>query len=68
MSATENVKRADAADAAAMLRRLLAAVDAGELTVGTPRGVALVRHMEGAAAAFEVSAGLEPGGSSQITS
>jgi hypothetical protein len=60
------MNRADCREAAVLLRRLLAAVDAGELTVGTPRAVALVRHMEGAAVAFELSAGLEPGGSSQV--
>jgi hypothetical protein len=51
------VKRADYAEAAAMLRRLLAAVDAGQLTVGTLNGIALVRRMEGAAVAFETAAG-----------
>lgn len=40
-----------------MLRRLLAAVDAGQLTVGTLNGIALVRRMEGAAVAFETAAG-----------
>jgi hypothetical protein len=49
------MKRADYVEAAAMLRRILAAVEAGELTVGTPQGLALMRRMEGAAAAFEVS-------------
>lgn len=40
-----------------MLRRLLAAVDAGRLTVGTLNGIALVRRIEGAAVAFEAAAG-----------
>jgi hypothetical protein len=43
-----------------MLRRLLAAVDAGTLTVGTLNGVALVRRMEGAAVAFEIAASEQP--------
>ena len=51
------MKRAEYADAAAMLRRLLAAVDDGTLTVGTLNGVALVRRMEGAAVAFETATG-----------
>jgi hypothetical protein len=54
---TSSVKRADYAQAAAMLRRLLAAVDEGTLTVGTLNGIALVRRMEGAAVAFETAAG-----------
>ncbi len=40
-----------------MLRRLLGAVKAGDLTVGTPQALALMRRMEGAAAAFETVAG-----------
>ena len=55
------MKRADYAEAAAMLRRLLDAVDTGTLTVGTLNGVALVRRMEGAAVAFETAAGASPG-------
>jgi hypothetical protein len=51
------VKRADYAEAAGMLRRLLGAVKAGDLTVGTPQALALMRRMEGAAAAFETVAG-----------
>jgi len=33
-----------------MIRRVRAAVNAGELTVGMPRALELKRHMEGAAA------------------
>jgi hypothetical protein len=51
------VTRADYAIAAAMLRRLLIAVDDGTLTVGTLNGIALLRRMEGAAVAFETAAG-----------
>jgi len=43
-----------------MLRRVLAAVDAGELTLDAPQAFILVRHMEGAAAAFEIAAGHRP--------
>ena len=50
-------KRQDYAETAALLRRLLAAVDAGELTAGTPKALALLRRTEGAAAAFEQAAG-----------
>jgi hypothetical protein len=55
------MKRTDYADAAAMLRRMLGAVDDGTLTVGTLNGIALVRRMEGAAVAFEVTAANEAG-------
>jgi hypothetical protein len=55
------MKRSDYGEAAVMLRRLLAAVDAGTLTVGTLNGIALVRRMEGAAVAFETAAGDESG-------
>jgi hypothetical protein len=52
------MKRSDYVEAAEMLRRLLAAVDRGELTVGTLSAIALVRRIEGAAVAFEVAAGI----------
>ena len=42
-----------ARDAAAMLRRLLDAVERGDLTAGTPQANALVRRIEGAAAALD---------------
>jgi hypothetical protein len=48
--------KADYAEAAAMIRRILAAVDAGELTVGTAHALALLRRMEGAAVTFEAIA------------
>jgi hypothetical protein len=47
------VKRYDYIEAPAMLRRLLAAVDVGALTVGTLNAVALVHPMEGAPGALE---------------
>jgi hypothetical protein len=50
------VTRSDYAEAAAMLRRLLTAVDDGYLTVGTLKGLALMRRMEGAAVTFELLA------------
>ncbi len=40
-------------EAAALLRRLLAAVEAGELEAEDGQGVAVVRHWEGAAVALE---------------
>jgi hypothetical protein len=49
------VERRDeiAREAAAMLRRLLEAVDRGDITAGTPQAVAILRRIEGAAAALE---------------
>ncbi len=44
------------AEAAATLRRVLGAVDAGDLEAEGRDALGLVRRMEGAAAAFEVSA------------
>jgi hypothetical protein len=49
-------------DAAALLRRLLDAVEDGELEATTPRAVALVRRIEGAAVALEAAANAESGG------
>lgn len=49
------VRRADIAEAAALLRRLLEAVDRGELDATTPSAKALVRRMEGAAVALEAA-------------
>ena len=49
-----DVNRTDYAETAAMLRRLLDAVDRGELTASTPQALALMRRMEGAAATLEV--------------
>jgi len=54
------MNRADYSEATAMLRRVLNAVDSGCLTVGTERGLALMRRMEGAAVAFEVITGKQP--------
>lgn len=39
-------------EAAALLRRLIEAVDRGELTATTPQARALLRHLEGAASAL----------------
>lgn len=47
--------------AAAMLRRLIEAVERGELEPGGERGVALVRRMEGAAVALEATSRTLPG-------
>jgi hypothetical protein len=44
-------------DAAAMLRRLLALVEAGELEATTPSARAILRRLEGAAIAVELAAG-----------
>jgi hypothetical protein len=41
------------AEAAAALRRLLAAIDAGEIDADDPKARALRRQLEGAAAAWE---------------
>ena len=48
--------RAVTAEAAEMLRRLLGAVESGDLDAGSAQARALVRHLEGAAVAFEVAA------------
>ena len=48
------------ADAAALLRRVLALVDAGELTASTPQALALLRRLEGAAMAAEIAGGRPP--------
>lgn len=45
------------AETAAMLRRLLEAVERGELAAGGARGVALVHRLEGAVVALEGAAG-----------
>jgi hypothetical protein len=46
--------RAEREKAAAVLRRLLAAVEAGSLTADGPAAVALVRPLEGVLIALEV--------------
>jgi hypothetical protein len=45
-----------AQEAAAMIRRVLDAVERGELTAGSARALALVRRLEGAALALEALA------------
>jgi hypothetical protein len=51
---TREIPNAEIArEAAMLLRRLLEAVERGELTAGTPRSVALIRRIEGAAAALD---------------
>ena len=54
-------RRSVEAEAAAMLRRLLDAVERGELEPGGERGVALMRRMEGAAVALETTSRTRPG-------
>jgi hypothetical protein len=54
------VKRSDCSEAADMIRRVLAAVDSGDLTLDGPQAFWLVRHMEGAVAAFDVASGRIP--------
>ncbi len=44
-------------EAGALLRRLLAAVEAGDLAADDPPSVALVRRLEGAAVALEQTSG-----------
>jgi hypothetical protein len=52
----------DLAEAAAMLRRLLALVEAGELEATTPTARAVLRRLEGAAIAAELAAGIPTSG------
>jgi hypothetical protein len=47
--------RSEQSEAAAVLRQLLAAVDAGELEANTPQAKALLRRLEGALIALEQS-------------
>ena len=47
----------DAGDAAAVLRRLLAAVEAGDLDAAGPKAARVVRQLYGAAVALEAVAG-----------
>lgn len=46
--------RAHRQAAATLLRRVLAAVERGELTASTPQGRALLRRIEGAVSALDV--------------
>lgn len=48
--------KAELREAAAMVRRLLEAVDRGELDANSGQAVALVRRLEGAALAWEKAA------------
>lgn len=58
----KTVPTADLVEAGAVLRRLLAVVEAGELDADTPQARRLLRRLEGAVAAWEVSRGpLSPG-------
>lgn len=50
-------KRAESQAAAALLREVLAKVDAGELEAPGRRGQAVVKRLEGAALGLEVAAG-----------
>jgi hypothetical protein len=47
--------RRERAEAAAVLRRLLDAVESGELDVGSAHGRRLLRQLEGAVAALEAA-------------
>jgi hypothetical protein len=49
--------RSTVAEAAEALRRLLAAIDAGEIDADDPKARALRRQLEGAAAAWEEASG-----------
>ncbi len=49
----------DLAEAALLLRSILGAVEAGEMEAATPRAVAMVRRLQGAAAALEAASGSE---------
>jgi hypothetical protein len=53
---TETMNPQTLADAARVLRRVLAEVQGGRLLAATPREVALVRRLEGAAIALEMAA------------
>lgn len=50
------MSKAELAEAAAMLRAVLAAIEAGEIEANTPKARALVRRMEGAVAALAEAA------------
>jgi hypothetical protein len=52
--------RAAVQEAAESLRRLLDAIDAGELDVSTPRDVALLRRLQGTLAGWNEALGREP--------
>ena len=52
-----SVKSDDLAEAARLLRSIIRAVEAGELEAATPRAVAMVRRIEGAAIAWEAASG-----------
>ncbi len=48
------MRQRDVAEAAKVLRRILAAVDSGDLDADGPVGANLTRQMQGAAAACEI--------------
>jgi hypothetical protein len=47
----------DLEEAARAIREVLAAVDEGKLTAASPREIALLRRLEGAALALEAASG-----------
>jgi hypothetical protein len=51
------VKRAEIGEAAVLLRRLLELVESGDLDASSAHARAMVRRIEGAAAAFEIIGG-----------
>jgi len=55
------VSRTDIAEAAAALERLLAAIEAGDVDVTTPRDVALLRRLQGTLAGWQAALGESPG-------
>jgi hypothetical protein len=61
--------KAETVEAVALLRRLLRAVEVGELAADDPISRSLLNHLRGAANALGVAAGLpdDPPGSPRIT-
>ncbi len=60
MAGRRSPTRATLREAAEALRGVLAAVDAGELDVATPRDVALLRRLQGTLAGWEAALGKGP--------
>lgn len=60
MSDAPALGRDDLVKAAAMLRRVLTLIEAGDLEARTPSARAVLRRLEGAAIAAELAAGQQP--------
>lgn len=58
------MRKAELVEAAAMLRSVLAAIEAGEIQTDTPKARALVRRIEGAIVALDEAA--RPQGRRQV--